>query len=303
MTCKDCAKYRLCRAVIEAMGYTITEARFDVHIHCKEFKQREGDLMQIIDCKAIRDEILNNIPAAMLKGKAMLVISRPEGGNASYLRSIAKMAERYDVDIYHERCSYTPTGEDVAAIMGKVIERRGEMYGLPALLLLGFTPEERAVIARRNYGIMEGVKLLDPPYFPNVVDAVERVLFKTLGDRMTEPLHTVVIGRSELAVKTGTRLLKKGHTVTYVHTGTDDLKAYTRKADVIVSFAGCPNLIKGDMVKDDAVIVSVGCGTLEGRLCGDIDMESMKDKNVLVTPTPGGVGIITTALLFEDLAR
>ena len=257
--------------------------------------------MQIIDCKAIRDEILSNIRIAAIERQKILAISKEwSGDDASYLRSIEKAAKRFGVEVQHVICGYDPTAADLSEIVKR--EARKNDGTLPAVLLLGFTPEERATMGRRA-GVLMLCKLLDPPYCPNVVEAVERVLFKTMGDRMTEPLHTVVIGRSELATKAGTRLLKKGHTVTFVHTGTGCLKAYTQKADVIVSFAGCPNLIKGDMVKDGAVIVSVGCGTLEGRLCGDIDMDSMKGRNVLVTPTPGGVGIVTTALLFEDLAR
>ena len=300
MNCKDCAHYQICSDFLEAMGYSLTEVRFGMDARCKKFKQREGDLMQIINCKEIRDDILNNIPFELFKNKHILAISKEwSGDNESYLRSIKKTAECFGVGVSHI-CGKNPAAEDVAWIVGKEFDKLGK---LPAVLLLGFTPEERAVIARRISGIVEGVNLLDPPYNPNVIEAVERVLFRALGVKMTEPLETVIIGKSELAMKAGACFLKKRHTVTFVHTGTKDLKSYTRKADVIVSFAGCPNLIKGDMVKDGAVIVSVGCGMLEGRLCGDIDMDSMKNKNVRVTPTPGGVGIITTALLFEELAR
>lgn len=259
--------------------------------------------MKIIDCKRIREEILNKETTARLKGKEFVVLLKDDSPkNQSYLKSIERNAEKYGVSVVTITLPKNATVWDIDyAIKEEALENR-KGY-LPAwVLMVGFTPGETLRISRLS-SVLHNATLLDSPFNPDVVRAVETILRSVMGDKFDRPTRTVVIGRSELAVKAGFRLLKHNHTVVFCHTQTENLEEYCRSANVIVSFAGCPNLITGNMVKDGAVIVSVGCGFKDGKLCGDIDMESMKDQDVLVTGTPGGVGLVTTALLFESLTR
>lgn len=259
--------------------------------------------MKIIDCKRIREEILNEETAAKLKGQEFLVLLKdnsPE--NLSYLKSIQRNAEKYGVSVVTITLPKNADAWDIDYAIKEVELKNREGY-LPAwVLMVGFTPEEMLRISKLS-SVLHNVTLLDSPFNPDVVRAVETILRSVMGDKFHKPTRTVVIGRSELAIKAGFQLLKRNHTVVFCHTQTENLEEYCRSADVIVSFAGCPNLITGNMVKDGAVIVSVGCGFKDGKLCGDIDMDSMKDRDVMVTSTPGGVGLVTTALLFESLAR
>lgn len=259
--------------------------------------------MKIIDCKRIQEEILNKETAAKLKGKEFIVLLKdnsPE--NQSYLKSIRLNAMRYGVFPVTITLPKNADAWDIDyAIKEEALENREGR--LPkAVLMVGFTPEEMLRISKLS-SVLHNVTLLDSPFNPDVVRAVETILRSVMGDKFDSPTRTVVIGRSELAVKAGFRLLYRNHTVIFCHTHTENLEGYCQSADVIVSFAGCPNLITGNMVKDGAVIISVGCGFKDGKLCGDIDMDSMKDRGVMVTATPGGVGLVTTALLFESLAN
>lgn len=259
--------------------------------------------MKIIDCKGIREEILSEKTVSKLKGKEFVVLLKdnsPE--NLSYLKSIRLNAMRYGVfPVTITLPKNTATWDIDYAIKEEALKNREGR--LPkAVLMVGFTPEEM----QRNSNlssILHNVTLLDSPFNPDVVNAVETILRSVMGNKFNRPTRTVVIGRSELAVKAGFRMLKHNHTVVFCHTQTQNLEEYCQSADVIVSFAGCPNLITGNMVKDGAVIVSVGCGFKGEKLCGDIDMDSMRSRDVLVTSTPGGVGLVTTALLFESLTR
>ena len=124
--------------------------------------------------------------------------------------------------------------------------------------------------------------------------------------------HAVVIGRSNIVGKPVAALLSRKNlnaTVTLCHTGTKDLAAFTRIADVVVVAAGRPNTLTGDMLKPGAVVIDVGVNRVPDatkpkgyRLCGDADFESCAEVASAITPVPGGVGPMTiTMLLWNTL--
>lgn len=126
--------------------------------------------------------------------------------------------------------------------------------------------------------------------------------------------HAVVIGRSNIVGKPVAALLaRKGPhanaTVTLCHTGTPDVSAYTRTADIVVVAAGRPGTLTGDMLKPGAVVIDVGVNRIPDasrpkgfRLCGDADFDSCAEVASAITPVPGGVGPMTiTMLLWNTL--
>ena len=124
--------------------------------------------------------------------------------------------------------------------------------------------------------------------------------------------HAVVIGRSNIVGKPVAALLSRksvNATVTLCHTGTKDLAAFTRTADVVVVAAGRPNTLTGDMLKPGAVVIDVGVNRVPDatkergyRLCGDADFASCAEVASAITPVPGGVGPMTiTMLLWNTL--
>ena len=115
--------------------------------------------------------------------------------------------------------------------------------------------------------------------------------------------HCVIIGRSNIVGKPmAMMLLERNATVTICHSKTDDLKHFTEHADVIVSAAGKPNLITADMIKEGAVIIDVAINRDEnGKLCGDVDFDNVKDKAGWITPVPGGCGLTTRAMLLKNI--
>jgi len=117
--------------------------------------------------------------------------------------------------------------------------------------------------------------------------------------------HAVVIGRSNIVGKPmAMMLLAQNATVTVCHSSTTDLKALCLQADVIVAAVGKRNLLTADMVKPGAVVLDVGMNRdEEGKLCGDVDFQAVRQVAGFITPVPGGVGPMTiTMLLVNTLA-
>ena len=111
--------------------------------------------------------------------------------------------------------------------------------------------------------------------------------------------HAVVIGRSNIVGKPmALMLLAQDATVTVCHSRTSNLKEHTLQADVIVAAVGRRGLLTADMVKPGAVVLDVGMNRNdEGRLCGDVDFDGVKEVAGFITPVPGGVGPMTIAML------
>ena len=114
--------------------------------------------------------------------------------------------------------------------------------------------------------------------------------------------HAVVIGRSNIVGKPmAMMLLAKNATVTICHSATRDLKAMTLQADVVVAAVGKRNVLTADMVKPGAVVIDVGMNRNEqGKLCGDVDFDGVRQVAGWITPVPGGVGPMTRAMLLVN---
>ena len=114
--------------------------------------------------------------------------------------------------------------------------------------------------------------------------------------------NAVVIGRSNIVGKPMAMLLTNANaTVTLCHSKTADLKSKCLEADIIVAAIGKPKFVTADMVKEGAVVIDVGMDRDEnGKLCGDVDFENVKDKCSYITPVPGGVGPMTITMLMYN---
>ena len=111
----------------------------------------------------------------------------------------------------------------------------------------------------------------------------------------------VVIGRSNIVGKPmAMLLLHKNGTVTVCHSKTQNLKEICSKADILVAAVGKAKFVTADMVKEGAVVIDVGMNRVDGKLFGDVDYESVKEKASAITPVPGGVGPMTIAMLMQN---
>lgn len=114
--------------------------------------------------------------------------------------------------------------------------------------------------------------------------------------------HCVIIGRSNIVGKPMAMLmLARNATVTVCHSQTRDLPSLTKQGDILVAAVGKAKFVTADMVKEGAVVLDVGMNRDgNGKLCGDVDFEAVKEKASLITPVPGGVGPMTIAMLMRN---
>jgi methylenetetrahydrofolate dehydrogenase (NADP+)/methenyltetrahydrofolate cyclohydrolase len=141
--------------------------------------------------------------------------------------------------------------------------------------------------------LMIGAPLFRPctPY--GCMKMLESINYPTRGAR------AVVIGASNIVGKPmAMLLLQAGATVTICNSKTKDLSAHTKEADILVVATGKPKMVTADMVKPGAVVIDVGINRLpDGKLCGDVDFEGVKEIAGAITPVPGGVGPMTITML------
>lgn len=141
--------------------------------------------------------------------------------------------------------------------------------------------DQKSFLPCTPYGIVEMIKSLNVPISGK---------------------HVVVIGRSNIVGKpVGQLLLKEDATVTYCHSRTKDLAAITKQADILIAAVGRAKLIGPEYVKEGAIVIDVGVNRLEtGKLCGDVDFDTVKEKASYITPVPGGVGPMTITMLLQN---
>ena len=124
------------------------------------------------------------------------------------------------------------------------------------------------------------------------------------GIRM-EGAHAVIIGRSNIVGKPMAMLLLERHaTVTLCHSRTEHLAEITRSADILVAAVGQPHFVTADMVKPGATVIDVGINRIAPKkLVGDVDFEAVEKVAGAITPVPGGVGLLTVAMLMENVVQ
>jgi methylenetetrahydrofolate dehydrogenase (NADP+) / methenyltetrahydrofolate cyclohydrolase len=117
--------------------------------------------------------------------------------------------------------------------------------------------------------------------------------------------HAVVIGQSNIVGRPmALELLMARCTVTVCHSATRDLPGLVRQADIVVAGVGKANFVQGEWIKEGAIVLDVGINrTAEGKLCGDVDFESARQRASWITPVPGGVGPMTIAMLLRNTLK
>jgi len=216
------------------------------------------------------------------------------------------------------RLSDTTTQADLLALVQRM-NRDPRIHGILVQLPLPKQIDEHhvidAIVPEKDVDgftpVNVGRMLIDQPCFlPCTPHGVIQLLIRSGVE--TSGKHAVVIGRSNIVGKPVAHLLmRKGPggnaTVTVCHTGTKDLAAFTRQADILVVAAGRPNTVTGAMIKPGATVIDVGVNRVPDaaakngyRLVGDVDFASARPVAGLITPVPGGVGPMTIAMLLHN---
>lgn len=116
--------------------------------------------------------------------------------------------------------------------------------------------------------------------------------------------RAVVVGRSNIVGKPVSMLLQQQHaTVTMCHSRTRDLEWELKNADIVIAAVGRAEMITGEMLNEDTIVIDVGTNFVDGNLVGDVDYDSAADKVKMITPVPGGVGTVTNQVLMRNIVK
>ncbi|RLC73406.1 MAG: bifunctional methylenetetrahydrofolate dehydrogenase/methenyltetrahydrofolate cyclohydrolase FolD [Chloroflexi bacterium] len=282
---------------------------------------------KIIDGTKIAAEIRAELKARVdeLKKKGItpgLVMVRvgEDPASVSYVRGKSKASE--ELGIYSETIVF-PEDATEEEVLAKVEELNkdpkfhGILVQLPLPKHIDSDKVLNAIDPSKDvdgfHPVNVGKLLIGEPYFmPCTPHGVQQLLLRSGYD--PDGKHVVICGRSNIVGKPLMAILvqkKKGAnaTVTVCHTGTKDLAATTRQADILIAAMGSPKAITADMVREGAVVIDVGVNqvgtTAEGKriLVGDCDFEAIKEKAEAITPVPGGVGPMTVTMLMVNTVR
>ena len=150
-----------------------------------------------------------------------------------------------------------------------------------------------------NIGLLNHWKSEIMPCTPQGILYILKKYIKDLSGK-----KAVIIGRSIIVGRPmSSILIKENCTVTITHSKTKNIKNECKNADILISAAGVPNLVKEDWVKDKAFVVDVGITRINNKLIGDVDFENVKNKASFITPVPGGIGPLTVANLMLNTLR
>jgi len=143
--------------------------------------------------------------------------------------------------------------------------------------------------------LLVGNEFIAPCTPKGVIRMLEKMKIPVVGKEVVIVNNSNVVGKP-LAMM----LTNRFATVTICHVKTKYMSKHTKKAEILITAVGKPNFIKKEMVKKKAVVIDVGISYHEGKVCGDVDFENVKDVASYITPVPGGVGPMTVAMVLEN---
>lgn len=270
---------------------------------------------EIIDGRAIAKEIKQQVADEVaelakrgVKIKLTVILVGEDPASQVYVKSKAKDCEEVGIVSDTIRLPHTATTQELKALV-ESLNADSAVNGLLVQLPLPETIDKNAIIdaisplkdvdcfVPHNAGLLFASRQVFEPCTPaGVVEMLKRSGAKIRG------ADCVIIGRSDIVGKPLALMMTAlDATVTLCHSKTSDLAEKARSADILVAAIGRPRFVTADMVKAGATVIDVGINRLEdGTLCGDVDFDAVREKASAITPVPGGVGLMTRAMLLKN---
>ena len=271
--------------------------------------------MQILDGKALSEELINSVKNQTIKLKPTLAVILVGENPASltYTRNKQKACERAGIEYVEFRYPDTVTQDELMQKIEEINDDddiNGMIVQLPLPHQIQTPKIIRAIDPKKDVDGFHAYnlgKMFLSPEFEDLPPATPFGIIKLL-DHYNIPIrgqNVVVVGHSNIVGKPiSTMMLNRNATVTTCHIYTKDLGIYTKQADILIVAAGKEKLITADMVKEGVIIVDVGINRRDdGSLCGDVDFEEVSKKASYISPVPGGVGPMTVAALILNTVR
>ena len=258
--------------------------------------------------KKIRENLASKVNNYKIKPKLAIILCGDNEASKVYVNIKTKACKEIGIDYEEYYLNKNVTEEELESLIMKLNSDKNTngillQYPVPKQINLtkiaslidknkdvdGFNPYN---IGMLNMGV--------PNFIPCTPYGIMRMFDEYKIDLNGK--KAVIIGRSNVVGKPMAEcLLNKNATVTICHSRTKDLKAELKQADIIIAACGKEKIVTEDMIKNGAVIIDVGTNRdKNGKLCGDVDFENVKEKASYITPNPGGVGPMTVAMLMEN---
>lgn len=271
---------------------------------------------QIIDGKALSEQLRKEVAtrAAALKAKGVtpglaVILVGDNQASQVYVRNKVKACEDVGFHSVLEKYDASMTEAELLARV-EALNNDPSIHGILVQLPLPKHIDDHKVIETISpakdvdgfHVASAGALMVGEVGFKACTPYGCMKMLESIGMKDLRGKHAVVIGRSNIVGKPmAMMLLAANATVTVTHSGTADLAAMTRQADVIVAAVGKVNVLTADMVKPGAVVIDVGMNrNAEGKLCGDVDYAGVKEVAGYITPVPGGVGPMTITMLLVN---
>lgn len=269
---------------------------------------------KILDGKKLSEEILARLKKEIKKSNLKLRLAVIQVGknpvSSVYIERKRKAAEKIGMGFKLYQFEEKISGQSFKKAIGKIVkipENSGVIIQLPlpkkflADEFLNLIPAEKDidVLSEKSLGrYYQGALKILPPIVEGILGLLKSYKIGLKGK------NAVVMGAGRLVgLPLIPQLLREKATLSVLNEFTRDAEFFTKKADIVISGVGKPNLIKGNTVKKGVVAVDAGTVMLKGKLFGDVDFKSVAKKASYITPVPGGVGPLTVACLLENLVK
>lgn len=261
--------------------------------------------------KSIREDLAKEVKEENLKPMLAVILCGDDEASKVYVNIKNKACKEVGIEFEQFNLSKDATEEELS----ELIEKLNKDKKVNGILLQYPVPKQIDIIKMAE--LIDKDKDVDGfnPYNigllnmgrPNFIPCTPFGIMKMFEkyDIDLNGKKAVVIGRSNVVGKPMAEcLLSKNATVTVCHSKTKDLVKELKEADIIIAACGRERIVKADMVKDGAIVIDVGTNRdKNGKLCGDVDFENVKEKALFITPNPGGVGPMTVAMLIENTVK
>lgn len=266
--------------------------------------------MNLLDGKLVRNNLLNSIKK-IPKDISLTVIQVGDNLESStYIKSKRKLLESLNIEFDLIKLNDDISESEIIEII-EDLNNDDKVTGILIEMPLPSNLDTRKIVNTINqYKDVDGltdINLLKLKGNKNCIVSPTALSVINILDYYKIDVrnkNVVIIGRSYLVGKPLEYLMNnRGANVFICHSKTTNIANITKKADILISATGHPNLVTGDMIKDKVVIVDVGITKIDNKICGDVDFDSVKDKVSYITPVPGGVGSLVSVMLAFNLIR
>ena len=278
--------------------------------------EETGMSAKILDGKVLSAEIYEDVKrrvTAMKRqgvtpGLAVILVG-DDPASEIYVRNKGKGCEETGMLSRTIRMNAASTQGDLEAEIDR-LNRDPAIHGILVQLPLPEHLDEAAALAKiLPEKDVDGFHLINAGHLMTGTEGVTPCtpkgalyMIRSTGEKLSGK-EAVVIGRSNIVGKPMSMLLlQQNCTVTICHSRTQNLAEHTLRADILIAAVGKADFVTADMVKEGAIVIDVGINRVDGKVCGDVDFEHVKEKAGWITPVPGGVGKMTIAMLLANTA-